>query len=106
MDAPMETPDLSNRFSRNRKLVLFQLRTRPRNLHRSAITMFFLNINEAMRRFIASSLIVFNCDYWRVRAERFEDNLSTLTAPNFDNVLMHEFISIFSRADGNFLPGD
>src|SRR5258706_11903516 len=106
MDAPMETPDLSNRFSRNRKLIPFQLRTRPRNLHRSAITMFFLDIYISMRRDIASSFIVFNCDYWVVRAKCFKDDLSAFTAPDLDNVLMHEFISIFAWADRDFLPGN
>src|SRR5258706_13311670 len=106
MIALIETPDLSNRFALSRKLILFQLRTRPRNLYRSAITMFFLNINEAMRRDIASRFIIFNGDHGGVRAERFEDDLSAFTAPDLDNILMHELVGIFAGADRNSLPGD
>src|SRR5258706_1027687 len=106
MTALIETPDLSNRFALSRKLILFQLRTRPWNLHRPAITMFFLNINVPMRRNITSSFIIFNGDHGGVRAERFEDDLSAFTAPDFDNVLMHEFVSIFACADWNSLPSD
>ena len=68
--------------------------------------MFFLNEDFSMRRDAASRLIVFNGDEWKVGAKRFEEDLSTFTAPDFDDVLVHVLIFIFAGTNGNRLPVD
>jgi len=79
---------------------------RPGNLHRSAITMFFLYVDFSIRRDRASFFIVFDRDEREIGAERFEDDLSLFAAPDLDDVLVHVLIFIFSGADGHFLPVD
>ena len=68
--------------------------------------MLFLNEDLPMRRDAASRFIVGDGDKWKVCAERFEEDLSALAAPDFDDVLVHVLVLIFSRADGDRLPCD
>lgn len=76
----------------------------PRNFNRSAVSMFFLEVNQSMRRDTASGFVVLDLDGWIIRAERFEDDLTSLTPPDFDDVLMHELVGIFAGTDGDRLP--
>ena len=68
--------------------------------------MLFLNEDLPMRGDIAPRFVVGDGDEWKVRAERFEEHLSTFATPDFDDVLMHVLVFILSRADGNRLPRD
>ena len=77
---------------------------RPGDLDRSAVAVFFLQKDSSMRGDGATGFIVLHCDEREVRAERFEDDLTAFTAPDLDDVLVHELVRVLARADGDRLP--
>ena len=78
----------------------------PGNFNRSAISMFFLDVDKSMRWGRAPGFIILDLDGGMVGAERFEDDLSAFAPPDFDDRLMNGWAFVLPRTDGHRLPRD
>src|SRR5512144_47824 len=77
----------------------------PGNLGWTRKAMFFLYPDVAMRWYVTTGFIIFNCNEREGCTKSFEDDLSIFTAPDLDDVLVYVLIFILPRADRNRFPG-
>lgn len=78
----------------------------PWNFDGTSISVFFLYKNLSVGWDTAAGFIVFNRYKGEIRAQGLKDDLAAFASPYFDDVLVHIFIFVLSRADGNRLPRD
>src|SRR5690606_17030701 len=75
----------------------------PRDLGRTGIAVFFLNVHTSAGRLVAASFIR-ETDEWEGGAERLKDDLVILTAPDFHKVSKHGGAFIITAVDSDFDP--
>ena len=82
------------------------LRSRPGDFDRTGKAVFFLEPDAAMGWLAAPCFVVGDGEVGQVGAKGLKEDLSVLTTPDLDDVLMHIFILVLAGTDRNGLPVD